>query len=150
MQDYNARQIIAYTLAQGLGQDISADDVIAVSAMEAVGVAAAMERFEAIDGNPKVASYTYLPRYPWVTSSYHCPLPGCHSQDYRPPASYIVRLYLEIKSTLQDHLQAYFSLSKVTEHRLDLPKCFLKSDCSKHNGSVCAFLPADTLHICQR
>ena len=64
MQDYNARQIIAYTLAQGLGQDISAEDVIAVSAMEAVGVAAAMERFEAIDGSPKVASYKPLPKYP--------------------------------------------------------------------------------------
>ena len=54
MQDYNARQIIAYTLSQGLGQDIAADDVIAVSAMEAVGVAAAMARFQAIPGNPKV------------------------------------------------------------------------------------------------
>ena len=58
MQDYNARQIIAYTLSQGLGQDIAADDVIAVSAMEAVGVAAAMERFQAIPGNPKVLPLT--------------------------------------------------------------------------------------------
>ena len=54
LQDYNARQMIAYTLSQGLGQNIKADNVIAVSAMEAVGVAAAMERFQAISGNPKV------------------------------------------------------------------------------------------------
>lgn len=57
--DYNARQIIAYTLSQGLGQDIEASDVIAVSAMEAVGVAAAMARFTAISGNPKIP-YTFV------------------------------------------------------------------------------------------
>jgi len=37
---------------------ISAEEVIAVSAMEAVGVSAAMTKFMAIPGNPKVPILT--------------------------------------------------------------------------------------------
>jgi hypothetical protein len=54
VQDYNARQYVAYTLTTALSKPIYADEVIAVSAMEAVGVSAAMTKFHAIPGNPKV------------------------------------------------------------------------------------------------
>lgn len=57
--DYNARQYVAYTLTTALSKPIYADEVIAVSAMEAVGVSAAMTKFHAIPGNPKVP-YTFV------------------------------------------------------------------------------------------
>lgn len=60
MQDYNARQYVAYTLSTALSQNIAAEDVIAVSAMEAVGVSAAMTKYMAIPGNPKVPISTFL------------------------------------------------------------------------------------------
>lgn len=57
--DFNARTYVAYTLSTALGKDITPYDVIAVSAMEAVGVAAAMAKYSAIPGNPKIP-YTFV------------------------------------------------------------------------------------------
>lgn len=54
LQDYNARTYVAYTLSQALNTTLTAEEVLAVSAMEAVGVALAMQKFSAIPGNPKV------------------------------------------------------------------------------------------------
>lgn len=54
MQDYSARVYVAYTLSQALNRTLEPSEVLAVSAMEAVGVSAAMYKFNAIPGSPKV------------------------------------------------------------------------------------------------
>lgn len=54
MQDYNARTYVAYTISEALNTTVDATQVLAVSAMEAVGVSAAMYKFQAIPGNPQV------------------------------------------------------------------------------------------------
>ena len=58
LQDYNARQYVAYTISNALGTDVDATDVLAVSAMEAVGVSLAFERYRATAGAIKV-SHSY-------------------------------------------------------------------------------------------